>query len=55
MHLLFYEQVVFESGTKMEKGLLDDMMNSKLVIAMGVLLFDGRSGDNITTVERTGT
>ena len=40
MFILFYVQAVWVRGTKTEKGLLDDMRDSKMVIAILALQYN---------------
>ena len=52
MHILFYEQAVCKRGTKIEKK-ASGLMDSKMVIAMLALCFNGEARDHVCTVQRT--
>ena len=53
MDILYYEQAVYERGTRTKMAQL--MMNSKIVITMLALLFNDSAGDNISVVQGTET
>ena len=52
MHISFYEQVACRIGTKM-KRFYWMMIDSKPVLAMLVLLFNVRTRDKVSSVQRT--
>ena len=49
IHIFFYELAIYGRGIKIEKGILDDVLEDLMVIAK---LAD-RAGDNVSTVQRT--
>ena len=43
MNILFYEQTVCKRNTKTEKGLLDDISSSVVIVKVGLVWFYGIS------------
>ena len=52
MYILVYEQAVCGRDKKWKKALLM-MLNSKMVLAMLGLLYNGEAGDNISIIQRS--